>query len=170
MKDRISQFPGRVKLTPVAGEPNTFDLVRADQPTQEGTPINKALLDHAVAANGKTRGTGTAYLLDSDGFTLSDGAKINIKLHVASGATPTININNTGAKALMMSAVKPLKSGIAAGTWLTFTYSTTLGFFVLQGSMGGTNQKFGNEPGQISTFELCMVGHWDPFYARNIFK
>ena len=51
MKDRISQFPGRVKLTPVAGEPNTFDLVRADQPTQDGTPINKAsLLKDTTAA------------------------------------------------------------------------------------------------------------------------
>ena len=51
MKDRISQFPGRVKLTPVAGEANTFDLTRADQPTQEGTPLNKAsLLKDTTAA------------------------------------------------------------------------------------------------------------------------
>ena len=51
MKDRISQVPGRVKLTPVAGEANTFDLVRADQPTQEGTPLNKAsLLKDSTAA------------------------------------------------------------------------------------------------------------------------
>lgn len=44
MQDRVSLHPGRVKLTPVAGEANTFDLVRADQPTQEGTPLNKATL------------------------------------------------------------------------------------------------------------------------------
>lgn len=44
MRDRVSLFPGRVKLTPVAGQENTFDLVRADQPTQEGTPLNKASL------------------------------------------------------------------------------------------------------------------------------
>ena len=42
MKDRIPLYPGRVTLTPVSGQANTFDLVRADQPTQEGTPLSKA--------------------------------------------------------------------------------------------------------------------------------
>lgn len=51
MKDRIPLYPGRVKLNPVSGQANTFDLVRADQPTQEGTPINKAsLLKDTTAA------------------------------------------------------------------------------------------------------------------------
>lgn len=44
MQDRISAYPGRVKLTPVAGQADTYDLTRADQPTQEGTPLNKASL------------------------------------------------------------------------------------------------------------------------------
>nr|DAU90719.1 MAG TPA: hypothetical protein [Caudoviricetes sp.] len=54
MKDRIHLYPGRVKLNPVSGQPNTFDLVRADQPTQEGTPLNKASLlkDTTAAAFG----------------------------------------------------------------------------------------------------------------------
>lgn len=43
--DRIPTYPGRVTLTPVSGQTNTYDLVRADQPIEEGTPINKALLD-----------------------------------------------------------------------------------------------------------------------------
>lgn len=51
MKDRIPLYPGRVTLTPVSGQPNTFDLTRADQPTQEGTPLNKAsLLKDTTAA------------------------------------------------------------------------------------------------------------------------
>lgn len=51
MQDRVPLYPGRVKMTPVAGQENTFDLVRADQPTQEGTPLNKAtLLKDATAA------------------------------------------------------------------------------------------------------------------------
>lgn len=38
-------------MTPVAGQANTFDMVRADDPTQEGTPLNKAtLLKDATAA------------------------------------------------------------------------------------------------------------------------
>lgn len=44
MKDRVSLYPGRVKLTPVAGQENVFDLTRADQPTQEGTALNKGNL------------------------------------------------------------------------------------------------------------------------------
>lgn len=51
MQDRISLYPGRVKLEPVAGQANLYDLTRADQPTQEGTPLNKAnLLSDATAA------------------------------------------------------------------------------------------------------------------------
>ena len=51
MKDRVPLYPGRVTLTPVPGQANTYDMVRADQPTQEGTPLNKAnLLADAVAA------------------------------------------------------------------------------------------------------------------------
>ena len=44
MHDRVSLYPGRVTLTPVAGQTNTYDMTRADQPTQEGTPLNKASL------------------------------------------------------------------------------------------------------------------------------
>ena len=51
MQDRVSLYPGRVKLEPVAGQANTYDLTRADQPTQEGTPLNTAsLLKDATAA------------------------------------------------------------------------------------------------------------------------
>ncbi len=50
MLDRVPLYPGRVKLTPVSGQENVYDMVRADQPTQEGTPLNKEnLLTDAVA-------------------------------------------------------------------------------------------------------------------------
>ena len=44
MKDRTPKYPGRVKLNPVAGAENTYDMVRADEPVEEGTPINKKTL------------------------------------------------------------------------------------------------------------------------------
>lgn len=44
MHDRIPTYPGRVKLTPVAGQENTYDLIRADQAVQEGDKLNKAFL------------------------------------------------------------------------------------------------------------------------------
>ena len=45
VEDRVPTYPGRVTLTPVSGEENTFDLERADLPIAEGTPINKKLFD-----------------------------------------------------------------------------------------------------------------------------
>ncbi len=44
MKDRLPKHPGRVKLTPVAGAEDLFDMVRADEPEEAGTPINKQTL------------------------------------------------------------------------------------------------------------------------------
>lgn len=51
MQDRVPLYPGRVQLVPVAGMTNFYTLTRADQPTQEGTPLNTAtLLQDATAA------------------------------------------------------------------------------------------------------------------------
>ena len=100
-------------------------------------------------------------LLAQPNFALFDGALVRIKLHVDSGATPTLNINGTGAKKLMQSKTKPFKAGIHAGTWVTFVYSSDFDFFLQQGS-SGSNLRFGNEPGQISSFELVFCAHGDP--------
>lgn len=69
MIDRVATYPGRVKLIPVAGETNVYDIERADSPIAEGTPLNKAtLLSDAVAA---------AYKLTEDEATPSNAfAKI----------------------------------------------------------------------------------------------
>lgn len=42
MENRQSTYPGRVVLTPVPGAENTYVMTRADEPTVEGTPLNKA--------------------------------------------------------------------------------------------------------------------------------
>lgn len=44
MQDRISTYPGRIKLIPVDTNNGIYDVVRADEPTQEGTPLNTANL------------------------------------------------------------------------------------------------------------------------------
>lgn len=44
MQDRVPLHPGRVKLTPVAGQENIYDLERQDGATVAGTPLNKASL------------------------------------------------------------------------------------------------------------------------------
>lgn len=43
--DRVPTHPGRVKLVPVEGQANTYDMQRADAPIEPGTPINKVLFD-----------------------------------------------------------------------------------------------------------------------------
>ena len=44
MRDRIPKYAGRVKLIPVSNQPNTYDMQRADEPLQEGTPLNRNTL------------------------------------------------------------------------------------------------------------------------------
>ena len=60
IKDRIPTYPGRVQLTPVDGQPNVYEMTRADEPIEEGTPINKATLESFV----KSRLTGRFYTLN----------------------------------------------------------------------------------------------------------
>ena len=58
IKDRIPTYPGRVKLSPVAGQTNVYDMTRADAPIEEGTPLNKATLDSFITS----RLTGRYYI------------------------------------------------------------------------------------------------------------
>lgn len=56
--DRVPKYPGRVILTPVAGQANAYDMVRADEPITEGTALDKATFDSII----KSRLTGRYYL------------------------------------------------------------------------------------------------------------
>lgn len=45
MKNRVPKYPGRIKLKDVlTGEELLYDMTRADEPTEDGTPINKETL------------------------------------------------------------------------------------------------------------------------------
>ncbi len=46
--DRVPTYPGRVKLTPVSGQANTYDMVRSDAPTVVGSPLDKATFNSIV--------------------------------------------------------------------------------------------------------------------------
>lgn len=78
MKDRIPQYPGRVKLVPVAGQDNIYDMTRADAASEPGTPISKAtLLTDAHAALYGLDDTGTpddAFGILGHAVTVRDGA------------------------------------------------------------------------------------------------
>ena len=135
MKNRESLYPGRVKLTPVDAAKGIYDLVRADEPQEEGTPLNKKLLDFAVSACGVAAGTATAYTLDDEfgGFELVDGAKVNFRLHVASGVNPTLNVNGTGAKPIISALGDAMPNATIANAWVTATYSALIDAYILDG-------------------------------------
>ncbi|MFR8974501.1 MAG: discoidin domain-containing protein [Eubacteriales bacterium] len=59
-KDRVPTYPGRVKMTPVAGQANTYDMERADSPTEAGTPMSKDTFDSMT----QSRLTGRYYVPD----------------------------------------------------------------------------------------------------------
>jgi hypothetical protein len=61
LKDRVSTKPGRVLIKPESGAEYYAVLTRADEPSQEGTPLNKAtfLTDAVAALLGLTTGDPT---------------------------------------------------------------------------------------------------------------
>ncbi len=132
-------------------------LVLQNPVVTEGTNVDKATLDECLAASGITGGTNTAYTLAQENFALFDGALVRIKLHTLSGATPTLNVNGTGAKKLMLDANKPFRGGVAAGTWVTFVYSSTYDFFLQQGS--SSTVQSGTDAAH-STYQMLMCNQW----------
>ena len=135
-KDRVPTKPNRKLITPEVGDPFYAKVEWADEPTENGTIINKAKLDELLAASGTTSGTASALTLAQSGFTLTDGDVVRIKLHVDSGVTPTLNINGTCAK-----AVKTAQSGEVfgyfngkAGVWYELIYSAAQNAYLYNGS------------------------------------
>lgn len=126
MKDRVPLYPGRVTLTPVSGQANTYDLTRADQPTQEGTPLNKASLlkDATAALYGKTNEAVPDDILNL--LSKSTLAQIKEKYTkttigtLAVGKTITLNVSGTPKEFIVVHQGKPssLYDGSCSGTWL----------------------------------------------------
>ena len=128
MQDRVSLYPGRVKLEPVAGQANTYDLTRADQSTQDGTPINKASLlkDTTAALYGKTEEAVPDDML----IVLSKSvlAKVSEKYtrHVGTnadrpvGSTMTLNVGGKPYEFIVVQQGKPssMYDDSCNGTWL----------------------------------------------------
>ena len=155
-RNRTPTLPGRVLISPEDGAAFHATITRADEPTDEGCPINKSTLDELLAASGTTSGTATALTLAQDGFQLTDGACIRFKLHVDSGAAPTINVNGTGAKALMATKYKPMKTTFA-GTWCTAIYSETLGFLSCRVAEAKTPCASGTSRGRSATMSCISA-------------
>lgn len=115
MQDRVSLYPGRVKLEPVAGQANTYDLTRADQPTQEGTPLNKAsLLKDSTAA---LLGLGTDAVPDDAFVALVLGQGVygyRVRVQLADG-TPVEGATVSGIQPLTGSTLVTGADGTVLG-------------------------------------------------------
>lgn len=121
MQDRVSLYPGRVKLVPVAGQENTYDMVRADSPTQEGMPLNKANLlsdDAEIAlfgvANDRTVSEAFAGIGSKLKLIMSDMASITVTVTDQAGNTVK-NALVEGIYSDSGSAVYTNTSGVASG-------------------------------------------------------
>lgn len=108
-------------------------LELANAVTQMGTPVNAAALNEMLAASGVTAGAASAYTLAQEGFALFDGAPVRFRLHAASGAGATLNVNGTGAKALKTVLGDAMPSAIPAGMWVDAKYSTVADAYILSG-------------------------------------
>lgn len=115
MQDRVSLYPGRVKLEPVAGQANLYDLTRADQPTQEGTPLNKAsLLKDTTAA---LLGLGTDAVPDDAFVALVLGQGVygyRVRVQLADG-TPVEGATVSGIQPLTGSTLVTGADGTVLG-------------------------------------------------------
>lgn len=121
MVDRVPTYPGRVRLVPVSGQENVYDLTLADEPVQVGTPLSKANL-----------------LTDETGETVNQ----------ATGSTPAtpnwalallaqkMAANNTDIETLKLAVGAPL----VAATSSAMTDTTKI--YVYTGSQSGYT--FGN--------------------------
>lgn len=114
MKDRIPRNPGRVLITPEIGSAFYATVARADNPFQEGTPLNKETLltDETAEFLGLTSGDptvseaieklGTAMSIETvreiceygafpSGYTLLDYIKSEGDAYIDTGVIPTNN-------------------------------------------------------------------------------
>lgn len=91
MEDRVPTYAGRVKLTPVTGSTDLFDMQMADEPTEVGTPLNKANLLADATAAAIAAGFGTTPTTPNEALALlAGGAKMEIQSYVGTGeVTPT---------------------------------------------------------------------------------
>lgn len=125
MKDRVPLYPGRVKLTPVSGQENTYDMVRADEPTQEGTPLSKATL--------LSDDTAAALELSQSDPTVNDA------LYALNQKMPTAVLNVTTNAGVVVTATKGSKvlSATADSSGLAVLHPDGIGTWTLKATING---------------------------------
>lgn len=154
MQDRVPLYPGRVKLTPVSGQTDLYDMERADQPTVEGTPLNKAtFLTDAVAA---------LYGLSGNTATINDVLSILTKAALLNSNESAIT-NMDGDELLTIPGVRiATGSYVGTGTYgadnpctLTFDFAPQVVMLVMGEVNNGQTNYYAN--GGICTISLSSL-------------
>lgn len=125
--DRVSTYPGRVKLTKADGTVEYVTWERADEPTVAGTPINKELFDSIKADIGLSSDT-TVFVSKSGSDTLGNGTSSNPYLTITK-AIDSLPKNLNGKNAII---------NIGAGTYnetARFAYFSS-GTVIMNGNAG----------------------------------
>lgn len=111
--DRVAQHPGRVRLTPVSGQTNVYDVSRSEGTvTEPGTPFNAATFNEIAtdlyeiskvrwcySPTAPSVQTKVVNVRDGD-FELRNGAMIAVDMYRGNSYVGTTNLNvaGTGAK------------------------------------------------------------------------
>lgn len=171
--DRIPTYPGRVKMTPVEGQENTYDMVRADAPVEVGTPINKALFDsYAAKINAAVQSMDDKLFEFSQRVqvgSLTDGSLIGIyengvlvpyiKVQNAFKTGPGYNeytnalvvrLNCVTMMPLYESAQAPIYAGSTIDSWLESEFYNTLDA-ATKGVMPTVYVQYTNASGGLNT-------------------
>ena len=162
MQDRVSLYPGRVRLTPVSGQANTYDMVRADEPTQEGDPLSKStfLKDNTAALYGLDEAAVPddvlsiiKALLDTAQSTANGRARVSTGTYVGTGTTGASN-------------KKSLIFDFPVQFFILHDGSNTM-YIQYSGSNGrnGINQQsYLLVPRLTAETDIMMFGSGDPYY------
>lgn len=96
MQDRVPTYPGRVRMTPVAGQANVYDMTMADEPVEVGTPLNKAtmLKDATASLFGLTDAVPDDVLSWLGNYINDDAVKIATGSYVGTGTYDSSSPNS----------------------------------------------------------------------------
>ena len=138
--DRIVQYPGRVKLTPVSGQTNVYDMEREEGTVStEGTLLNANNLNNPDILTLSIDGQQVEdYIIDrqtSGGWTWIKWAsgRFEATLHSSAGSTGTMTqLGSSGIYYSAVSAVTfPTDIGIASIDYCSAVCSPPSNFFMM---------------------------------------
>lgn len=137
-KDRVVEYPGRMKLTPTSADGEYDVTMEEGTVTEEGTPLNAETFNDVIDKYGiwfgKSTGYGDYRTVSCPGFKLVDGSVIAVHFSSSYNGTGyvSINVESTGNKEVRYygpyNSVSQ-KYNFDSNTTLLLVYDSTLGCY-----------------------------------------